>query len=117
MLQVCTFQIWQYLYIADFGRYLHSQILSFKEFYRIESELPEFACKLPAKALQPSNLERQNVCVVLQILSDFVSHAIFELVKSLKSLLRMHDYSELVKIIVWESTNILLNKLCFEKKQ
>ena len=27
----------------------------------------------------------------------------------------MHDYSELGKMIVWASTNILLNSLCFEK--
>jgi len=33
---------------------------------------------LSAKALQPSNLERQNVKLVLQIFNDYVSHALKE---------------------------------------
>ena len=27
----------------------------------------------------------------------------------------MHDYSELMKVVVWATTNILLNNLCLKK--
>ena len=48
--------------------------------HRIESEsLVTYAYRLSAKALQPSNLERQNVKLVLQIFNNYVSVALREL--------------------------------------
>ena len=62
------------------GENAFASFLSIKELHRIESEsLVTYAYRLSAKALQPSNLERQNVKLVLQIFSNYVSHALREL--------------------------------------
>ena len=62
------------------GENAFASFLLIKELHRIESEsLVTYAYRLSEKALQPSNLERQNVKLVLQIFNNYVSHALREL--------------------------------------
>ena len=81
---------------------------SLKELHHVETEsLVKYAYRLSAKALQPSNLERQNVRLVLQIFTDYVSHALQEL-GSKFAIPHLHDTAAFIKIVTmwWNIVNV-----------
>ena len=86
-----------------------ASVSSLKELHRVETEsLVKYAFyTLSAKALQPSNLERQNVRLVLQIFNDFVSHALQEL-GSKFAIPHFHDTAVFIKIVTtwWNIVNV-----------
>ena len=69
--------------------------------------LIKYAYKLSAKALQPSNLERQNVKLVLQIFNDFVSQALNEIGERF-GIPHSIDTAAFIKIITtwWDIVNV-----------
>ena len=81
---------------------------SLKELHHVETEsLVKYAYRLSAKALQPSNLERQNVRLVLRIFNDHVSHALQEL-GSKFAIPHFHDTAAFIKIVTtwWNIVNV-----------
>ena len=58
----------------------YASLSSLKQLHHLEVDSTiKYAYKLSAKALSPSNLERQNVKLVIQIFNEFVSHALHQL--------------------------------------
>lgn len=60
--------------------------------------LAKFGFKLSLKALNPSNFERQNVKLVLQIFNEYVPQALLELGKT-HNIIHHDDTADFIKII------------------
>ena len=70
-----------------------------KHLHRFEShQTLKFGYRLSVKALYPSNLERQNVKLVLKIFTNFVSQALTQLGGKF-DILHYEDTSTFIKLI------------------
>ena len=81
---------------------------SLKQLHHMEAQNTlKFSYKLSVKALHPSNLERQNVKLVLQLFSDYVSQSLL-LLGNKFNILHYHDTGVFVKVITtwWEIVNV-----------
>ena len=81
---------------------------SLRHLYRLEAENHlKFGYKLSIKALHPSNLERQNVRLVLQIFNEFVAQALLQLGNA-HDILHYQDTSAFISLILtwWEVVNV-----------
>ena len=86
----------------------HASFEALKHLHRLESHKNlTFSYKLSVKALNPSNLERQNVRLVLQIFNEYVSQALLELGDKF-NISHYHDTSIFIKLIYtwWEVVNV-----------
>ena len=80
---------------------------SLRHLYSLEAEKHlKFGYKLSIKALHPSNLERQNVRLVLQIFNEFVAQALLQLGNA-HDILHYQDTSAFISLILswWEVVN------------
>jgi hypothetical protein len=81
---------------------------SLKELHNLEcNSLIKFGYKLTFKALFPSNLERQNVNLVLQLFNEFVAQALIELGEKYE-LQHFQDTADFITIILtwWHICNV-----------
>ena len=81
---------------------------SLRHLYHSEAEKHlKFGYKLSIKALHPSNLEHQNVRLVLQIFSEFVAQALLQL-RNAHYILHYQDTSAFISLILtwWEVVNV-----------
>ena len=79
-----------------------------KQLHHLEcQQTVKFSYKLSTKALNPSNLERQNVKLVLQIFNNFVSQALLHLSDKF-NILHYRDTSAFIQLIStwWEVVNV-----------
>ncbi|GFU85194.1 THAP-type domain-containing protein [Trichonephila clavipes] len=94
----------QYFYFPDFEDHkfplLEAKFSTLKQLYDIESNnLVKFAYGLTLKALCPTNLEKQNVKLVLKIFNNFV-------IQELQLLGEQHE------LISYETTSIFISLIC-----
>ncbi|GFW90689.1 transposable element P transposase [Trichonephila clavipes] len=95
----------QCFYFPDFEDHnkfplLEANFSTLKQLYDIESNnLVKYACGLTLKALCPTNLEKQNVKLVLKIFNNFV-------IQGLQLLGEQH------KLISYETTSIFVSLIC-----
>ena len=81
---------------------------SLKQLHHLEADSTiKYAYKLSAKALSPSNLERQNVKLVIQIFNEHVSHALHQLGQKF-SFPHWENTAAFIKLIVtwWDIVNV-----------
>ncbi|GFS75860.1 transposable element P transposase [Trichonephila clavipes] len=95
----------QFFYFPDFEDHnkfplLEANFSTLKQLYDIESNnLVKFAYSLTLKALSPTNLEKQNVKLVLKIFNNFV-------IQELQLLGEQHE------LISYETTSIFISLIC-----
>ena len=85
-----------------------ASLSSLKQLHHLEADSTiKYAYKLSAKALFPSNLERQNVKLVIQIFNEHVSHALHQLGQKF-SFPHWENTAAFIKLIVtwWDIVNV-----------
>lgn len=79
-----------------------------KKMHKLEfNSLVKYGFNLSYKALNPSNLEKQNVKLVLQVFSDYVKNGLLEIGKQ-NNIAHFQDTSDFIKIFViwWNIVNV-----------
>lgn len=87
---------------------LNAPFATLQKLYTLEAEsLLKHSYKLTLKALSPSNLERQNVNLVLQIFNEYIIEALITFGKT-KCLPLVDDVAEYIKIFCkwWDIMNV-----------
>ena len=85
-----------------------ASLSSLKQLHHLEADSTiKYAYKLSAKALSTSNLERQNVKIVIQIFNEHVSHALHQLGQKF-SFPHWENTAAFIKLIVtwWDTVNV-----------
>ncbi|XP_055928658.1 uncharacterized protein LOC129959790 [Argiope bruennichi] len=94
--------------VKDIANFKTARFSTIRDLYNLESDsLVKYGFKLSLKALAPSNMERQNVQLVLSIFNEHVAEALVELGER-KNLIYSKDTSEFLKIIItwWQIVNV-----------